>query len=592
MSFQLGDVLGVQVWSHRHNWNGKVCDNAASWACGAKLEFREEYCAHLLNRCDVLSTFAEEEPHFRVHHTRLQISNPAEALKDQLLWLYGRDFREPSGTPMRPEYIVFGVYRVRSVEDFGGGLYDIRPHADGWTRFASLRHKTPRHEQTGVGSLLRIEQGAARRALVEAGEAARITPTFPEGDRQRLQRFIAGFEDWLKVAGKRAPLLVQAMGAGSLPNQEGEFSNRPLQMLGQIRPAKDIRSTGVQRTRTPIVAPAALVTEKTSPVEVVRSAESPSLYITPEARAKIAAAYGEAVLIRVLVGALTKPILILRGSPGVGKSHLASLLIADEARRRIVAVASTWRGREDLIGYINPVNNEFEPTEFTRFLIGAATAWDAGDRSVRLVILEEFNLSPPEYWLSDILVRSQYPDDARLERMVELGGAAVRGMPGAGPSVFLPPSLRFVATLNNDHTTRPLSPRVLDRACTVDIPSDPGRAIALAQLVLTEPQVEAIKNLDYELRDKNATFSLRTARSLGQCFAHGQALNITGWAAIDVVLVQEVLSKVRLLAGDPADAQVIERLATWIQAHGEHLRLCAERVSDWSKALEAGRDVL
>jgi len=122
---------------------------------------------------------------------------------------------------------------------------------------------------------------------------------------------------------------------------------------------------------------------------------------------------------------LTKNILILTGNPGVGKSSLAIDLIDDQERKLIVPVGSTWRGREDLLGYVNPISNEFEPTDFTRFLCKAETAWRKNDKRTFMIIFEEFNLSQPEYWFADILVRSQYSDEQEKLRMIELGGKSI-----------------------------------------------------------------------------------------------------------------------------------------------------------------------
>ena len=43
------------------------------------------------------------------------------------------------------------------------------------------------------------------------------------------------------------------------------------------------------------------------------------------------------------------------------------------------------------------------------------------------------------------------------------------GRPGRACSVVLVPNLRFAAKLNNDHTVKPLSPRVLDRAALIEV---------------------------------------------------------------------------------------------------------------------------
>lgn len=46
-----GNALFCIVNSHRSGWDGKVCEGAAGWNCGAKQRFREDYCAHSETHC-------------------------------------------------------------------------------------------------------------------------------------------------------------------------------------------------------------------------------------------------------------------------------------------------------------------------------------------------------------------------------------------------------------------------------------------------------------------------------------------------------------------------------------------------------------
>ena len=320
--------------------------------------------------------------------------------------------------------------------------------------------------------------------------------------------------------------------------------------------------------------------------------------VEPGRREEISRKYGPEILTALLVATVAKPILILRGPPGVGKSELALGLIDDKDDKRtersmVVTVSSTWRGKEDLLGHINPVNNLFEPTRFTDFLRKAAMAWDKGDTRPRLVVFEEFNISQPEFWLSEILARSQYPASAKQNRTIELGGQGVRGWPvNAKPQVYLSPAVRFVATINSDHTTRPLSPRALDRAAVVELGVTPRDAIARFGLELDHNLVEAIAELDFRTRRKGATFSFRTARSLLACFESREEMGLEQSTIVDLVLVQEMLSKVRLLASDPADRNLIDDLFEWANGPGRTLFECGRVVATWREQLDAGQDVM
>jgi hypothetical protein len=297
---------------------------------------------------------------------------------------------------------------------------------------------------------------------------------------------------------------------------------------------------------------------------------------------KIKAVYSKDVLEAIMAVSLTKNILILTGNPGVGKSTLAIDLIDDAERKLIVPVGSTWRGREDLLGYVNPISNEFE----------AEAAWRKGDKRTYLVIFEEFNLSQPEYWFADILVRSQYPDDQEKLRTIELGGKSIRGVANTS-RILITPTLRFVATINNDHTTLSLSPRVLDRASIVELTLEPRATIERARLYLEEMQIMAIEELDALLKYKGAMFSLRAAESLRRCLDNLQTLEMNSpWDALDIVLLQQVLTKVRLMVGDPSNDSLMQSLEDWSESYGKYLRKCANLINSWAEALKDGRDVI
>lgn len=195
-------------------------------------------------------------------------------------------------------------------------------------------------------------------------------------------------------------------------------------------------------------------------------------------------------------------------------------------------------------------------------------------------------------------MRSQYPEDQERLRTLELGGKSIRGIPNpANVSVsklFISPALRFIATINNDHTTLSLSPRVLDRASIVELTLEPRTTLERAKLELyDEKQIMAIEELDALLKYKNAMFSLRAAESLKRCIEQLELLDLNNtWDALDIVLLQQVLTKVRLMVGDPANENLMQALEEWNESYGKYLRKCASLINSWSEALKEGRDVI
>lgn len=74
-------------------------------------------------------------------------------------------------------------------------------------------------------------------------------------------------------------------------------------------------------------------------------------------------------------------------------------------------------------------------------------------------MLDEANLSPIEYYWADFM---RLTDRSSLNDMyINIG---------AERELYVPETLKFVATINTDQTTETLSPRLIDRACIIKLP--------------------------------------------------------------------------------------------------------------------------
>nr|PZN68637.1 MAG: hypothetical protein DIU55_13875 [Bacillota bacterium] len=166
------------------------------------------------------------------------------------------------------------------------------------------------------------------------------------------------------------------------------------------------------------------------------------------------------------------------------------------------------------MGYWNPVTEEYVATRFLRFLLAAAEEYgrtripsrsedlkgyirhrldvaedevaDAEEDTVEnepqdepirpyIVVLDEMNLARVEYYLADVL---SVLESGRREDGFTRGEIYLHGRPGdvltsdglrVPPRLRLPPNLYFVGTVNVDETTFAFSPKVLDRAFTIEV---------------------------------------------------------------------------------------------------------------------------
>lgn len=177
-------------------------------------------------------------------------------------------------------------------------------------------------------------------------------------------------------------------------------------------------------------------------------------------------------VINLLISTQQSFITFFAGLPGVGKTSLCNLIIkAQGIDKRLlnVSVARGWTSIKDIVGFHNPLNDRFQPasTGMYEFLRAVDTELKAGGSNpMSYILLDEANLSSIEHYWSAFMGMA----DARTSQNLLIGQ----------DSLVIPRSLRFLATINYDGTTEPLSPRILNRAGVIVM--EPGE-IASRQIV-------------------------------------------------------------------------------------------------------------
>jgi len=171
---------------------------------------------------------------------------------------------------------------------------------------------------------------------------------------------------------------------------------------------------------------------------------------------------------------------VFSGEPGSGKTSICNIMadvlglnkigtLAEEAvpslhdlRRYVpVSVERGWTSKRDFIGYFNPLSKNFDKTN--RRVYDALKLLDIEKRTKSskypfYILLDEANLSPMEYYWADFM---NVCDELDENSQINLGDNNV---------FAIPETLHFVATINNDHTTESLSPRLIDRTWIVTLP--------------------------------------------------------------------------------------------------------------------------
>ena len=178
----------------------------------------------------------------------------------------------------------------------------------------------------------------------------------------------------------------------------------------------------------------------------------------------------------------------LAGMPGTGKTSLCSS-ICDVLglnnplfgnRFVEIDVENGWTSYKDYVGYYNPLSKSYEKSNTSVYdsMMILKEEHDASlDYPLFIYVLDEANLSSMEHYWSPFL---RACDTFNRGTSLALGG----------PEQWqLPPHIRFLATVNFDHTTEALSPRFLDRSWVIVL--DP------VQIDIDEVESEESKGAEY-----------------------------------------------------------------------------------------------
>lgn len=127
-----------------------------------------------------------------------------------------------------------------------------------------------------------------------------------------------------------------------------------------------------------------------------------------------------------LSGMAVSRLIILQGMSGTGKSSLPRIFAdAISGLNRLIPVESSWRDRNELLGYYNDFNKKFNAKSFTIELYRSAKK--RCQDIPTFIVLDEMNLARIEYYFSDFLAILQEPDHNKW--LIELVSSDMRTLP-------------------------------------------------------------------------------------------------------------------------------------------------------------------
>jgi 5-methylcytosine-specific restriction endonuclease McrBC GTP-binding regulatory subunit McrB len=233
--------------------------------------------------------------------------------------------------------------------------------------------------------------------------------------------------------------------------------------------------------------------------------------------------------------------------------------------------------REPLLGYPNSLDDKhyvLPDNGALTLLIEAienAENKEIQDCDPYFLILDEMNLSHVERYFADFLSTMESKDEIKLYSGSIRNSSDGKIIP---KSIKLPPNLFIVGTVNIDETTYMFSPKVLDRANTIEfrideddlaaffntsinqnpIPIDGlGSAFTKEYMKLanneydvTSKDASALLNFFEELQKLGAEFGYRTANEMIRLIHHLDTLGLDATKkerALDVAVMQKMLPK-------------------------------------------------
>lgn len=163
---------------------------------------------------------------------------------------------------------------------------------------------------------------------------------------------------------------------------------------------------------------------------------------------------------------------ILQGMSGTGKTSLPKIFMeAIHGNCFLVEVESSWKDKNELLGYYNEFSNMYTPKKFTLDVYKTAL----NSEIPTFIVLDEMNLSRIEYYFSDFLSLMENEEDKREIKLCNIklarredGVDVPYSLLNDGYSLKIPANLWFVGTANRDESTFVISDKVYDRAHTMN----------------------------------------------------------------------------------------------------------------------------
>ena len=182
--------------------------------------------------------------------------------------------------------------------------------------------------------------------------------------------------------------------------------------------------------------------------------------------------YKESEIAQFIAGLGSSKLSILQGMSGTGKTSLPKIFAeAIFGNAYIVEVESSWKDKNELVGYYNEFSGKFTPKKFAQALYRSKFTPDV----ITFIVLDEMNLSRIEYYFSDFLSLMENEEDKREFKLLNVQLKNIKHGQNLsykqlikGHTLKVPTNVWFIGTANRDESTFEISDKVYDRAMTMN----------------------------------------------------------------------------------------------------------------------------
>lgn len=176
-----------------------------------------------------------------------------------------------------------------------------------------------------------------------------------------------------------------------------------------------------------------------------------------------------------IAGFASSRLTILEGLSGTGKTWLPRAFMqfitqeSDDIKALEIPVQSSWKDRNDLLGFYNDFKKQYKETEFLKALYTAVR----NPNTIYLIVLDEMNLSRIEYYFADILSVMEKPESQWSIELIS-DYASLDQSEDAWPKAIHEGRIQilnnvwFIGTANKDDSTFLISDKVYDRSTVIE----------------------------------------------------------------------------------------------------------------------------